>query len=68
MDTPTPHQTTYNIPGDLGRQTNSAGPSRVQRPSVIKNVSSLMNREQKFLQMEAQMLKMHGDLLTQTGT
>ena len=38
------------------------------RPSVIRNINTVRDQEQKFLQMEAQMLKMHGELLTQTGT
>ena len=37
------------------------------RPSVIRNSNCARDQEQKFLQMEAQMLKMHGDLLKQTG-
>jgi hypothetical protein len=37
------------------------------RPSVIRNSNTARDQEQQFLQMEAQMLKMHGDLLTQTG-
>ena len=37
------------------------------RPSVIRNINTARDQEQKCLQMEAQMLKMHGDLLTQTG-
>ena len=38
------------------------------RPSVIRNSNTAKDQEQQFLQMEANMLKMHGDLLTQTGT
>ena len=37
------------------------------RPSVIRNTNTERGQEQTFLQMEAQMLKMHGDLLKQTG-
>jgi hypothetical protein len=36
-------------------------------PSVIRNINTAREQEQKFLQMEAQMLNMHGDLLKQTG-
>ena len=37
------------------------------RPSVIRNTNTERGQEQKFLQMEAKMLKMHGDILKQTG-
>merc|ERR1711892_1294842 len=37
------------------------------RPSVIRNVNNARDQDQKFLQMESQMLKMHGELLKQTG-
>ena len=40
-----------------------------QRPTVIRNARRLMTREQnKFVKMEVQMLKMHGDLLKKTGS
>ena len=38
------------------------------RPSVIRNINNVRDQEQRFYQMEAQMLKMHGDLLKSTGT
>ena len=63
----TTHQGAHNTTGYTERQPYAGGATMVQRPSVIKNASSLRSREHKFLQMEAKMLKMHGNLLTHTG-
>ena len=62
----TTHQADHNSTGYTERQPYAEGATMVERPSVIKNASSLRSREHKFLQMEARMLKMHGNLLTHT--
>ena len=55
------------IYNDMKYPEKKPNPSVPPRPSVIKSVKAAKEQEQPFLQFEAQMLKMHGDILTQTG-
>ena len=58
---------TSPIYNDMKYPEKKPNPLVPSRPSVIKSVKAAKEQEQPFLQFEAQMLKMHGDILTQTG-
>jgi len=47
--------------------TNMVRASTANRPSVIRSVKNPINQEQAFIQMQSDMLKLHGNLLKQTG-
>ena len=67
QDTSTPHQAAHGVAEHKERQAYDEATRIVQRPTVIRNARSHMNKEHIFLEMESQMLKMHGNLLKQTG-